>query len=267
MCNTEDIEFACKHHIQHTRSHCRGQIKEGKDTNKPACRKKPSLYTNLATKCGSCTRAEAEQTLRRTLTKTKNNHAQPSEKEKEDLESLLEAGLAKIATQIPTINWRAPAPETYTRKPSEKRVLTVRKHSILRNEFTPEEACGPEAWEDNVVQPVYETVATGWDFQWTAETKSLADELEEDAEWKREEMEGDEDEGFGDEDEGADEDGDEADADAREEENDVSSPDETQEASEADVREGSVKVRYRFRKTTPGCKAQARHWEMVGVWV
>lgn len=56
----------------------------------------------------------------------------------------------------------------------------------------------------------------------------------------------------------------EAEGEAEEESNDksLSEPQETIEAEEAS--EGSVKVCYRFRKTTRGCKV--RHWELVEIW-
>lgn len=278
MCRITDYQYTCKHHIQHTWSSCRGQIKASKDSNSktPACQKLPSLYAKLATKCGSCSRAEAEQNLRRTLTMSKPNDQSP-----EDFESVISERLAKMATQIPTMNWRPLPSPVYSRKPSQKRLHTLRKNSLLRSEFKPEDACGPEAWEDNVVLPVYEAVEEGWNYLWTAETKSLADELAEDAERKRREMkereidgedldgedldidgaeediEADE-EDVGIEDEGEDE--------AEKEENDINSTNEPPEIIDAEFSESSASVYYRFRKTTRGCKAQVRHWELVEVW-
>ena len=124
--------------------------------------------------------------------------------------------------------------------------------------------------------PVYETVNVGWDFSWTAETKSLADELAEDEERRKADMkDGEEDEGGegededegdaegDDEDSGGDRDGEDE---AEEESNHISSS-EPQDTIEAEVSESSVKVCYRFRKTTRGAKAHPRHWELVEVWV
>ena len=269
MCRITDYQYTCKHHIQHTWSTCRGQIKADKDSNSnaPACQKLPSLYTKLATKCGSCSRAEAEQTLCRTLTK-------PNDQSIEAFKSLLSESLAKIATQIPTTNWRPLPSPVYSRKPSQKRVHTLRKNSLLRNEFKPEEVGGPEAWEDNVVLPVYEAVEDGWNYPWTAETKSLADELKEDEERRKKDMKDDgreEDLGGEDEcDDQAEEDmeggEDEAEHEVEKEENDISSPNEPPETIESETSEDSVKVYYRFRKTTRGCKAQVRQWELVEVW-
>ena len=263
-----------------------GRIKETKDSNFLACKKRPSLYAFFATKCGSCTRTEAEQNIRRALTET---NTQPTE----EIEPILSEKLAKLATQIPTTNWRPLPSPSYNRKPSQKRIHGLRKTSLLRNEFKLEDACGPEAWEDNVVLPVYEAVEDGWNFTWTAETKSLAEELEEDAERKKAKMKGDDwEQDLGDDDDDdveaegdmdCDEEalGSEAEAeggiegdeevlgggDEAEEESNDKSPSETQETIEAEeASEGSVKVCYRFRKTTRGCKARARHWELVEVW-
>jgi hypothetical protein len=271
MCRITDFQYTCKHHIQHIWSACRGQIKVDKDSNTPACQKLPSLYAKYATKCGSCTRADAEQKLRRDLTKTK-----PNDQSIEEFESILSEQLAKLATQIPTTNWRPLPSPVYTRKPSQKRVRTLRKNSLLRNEFKPEDACGPEAWEDSVVLPVYEAVEGGWNYAWTAGTKSLADEIAEDVERKKQEMKGGEDEDDeeaegdmeGEDDEGGEQDfGGEEDEVANQESASSSPPSETLETTEVGVNESSVKVRYRFRKTTRGCKAQVRHWELVEVWV
>lgn len=196
----------------------------------------------------------------------------------EDLDTILKERFARIAKQIPTTNWRPLPSPVYSRKPSQKRARTPRKNSLLRNEFKPEDACGPEAWEDSVVLPVYEAVDNGWDFPWTAETKSLAEELAEDDERKKQDMkdrgesldgEGDGDgeaegnaeddeEDFGGEDDCEDE--------AAVEESAFTSSGELPEPIEAEVNESSVKVRYRFRKTTRGCKAQVRRWELVEVW-
>lgn len=222
--------------------------------------------------------------MRRALSETNNQST-------EGLESILSETLAKLANQIPTTNWRPLPSPAYTRKPSQKRVHTVRKTSLLRNEFKPEDACGPEAWEDNLVPVVYEAVEDGWNYPWTAETKSLAEELAEDAERKKAKMRGDDweaDLGGDDEDddEGAERDmegdgedlGGETEGDGEdlsgetegqgeaEEESNDKSPSGPQETIEAEASEISVKVRYRFRKTTPGCKARVRHWELVEIW-
>jgi hypothetical protein len=167
----------------------------------------------------------------------------------------------------------------YGRKPSQKRVHKRRKNSLLRNEFKPEDTCEPEPWEDKVVPMVYEAVEDGWNFPWTAETKSLADELAEDEERKKQEF-GDEDEGFGDE--GEDDGETEEDLDGGEEalggENEGEGKEEKEESAsgspseppgtiEAEVNGSSVKVCYRFRNTKRGCKGQMRQWEMVEIWV
>jgi len=276
MCRITDYQYTCKHHIQHTWSTCRGQIKADKDSNSnaPACQKLPSLYTKLATKCGSCCRAEAEQTLRRTLIK-------PNDQSPEAFELILQGRLSETNKQIPTTNWRLLPSPVYSRKPSQKRTHTLRKNSLLRNEFKPEEVGGPEAWEDNVVLPVYEAVEDGWNYPWTAETKSLADELKEDEERRKKEMKDDgreEDLGGDDDDDEAEEDvedveedsggddGSGAEDEAEREENDIIPPSEPPETIEADVKESSASVYYRFRKTTRGCKAQVRQWELVEVW-
>lgn len=291
MCRITDYEHTCKDHIQHVWSACRGQIKEDKDSKTPACRKRPSVHIKLATKCGSCTRTEAEQEIRRALSE---NNKQSTE----DFEATLKERFAKLTKQIPTTNWRPLPSPVYTRKPSQKRVRTPRKNSLLRNEVKSEDVRGPEAWEDNLVLPVYEAVEHGWDYPWTAESKSLADELAEDEERRQADMEDGEEDEDG-EDEDVDDDVDDAEGDdecdgesaAGEDEaegdetkcggdnegeveaedenasNSPNSPSEPQETTEAEVNEGSVKVRYRFRKTTRGCKTKARHWELVEVWV
>ena len=273
MCNITEYEHTCTHPIQHVRSACRGQIKIDKDSKTPACKKPPSLYIKLATKCGSCTRTEAEQNIRRALSEI-------NEQTTEHLESTLEDQLADLAKQIPTTNWRTLPSPVYSRKPSQKRVRTPRKNSLLRDEVKPEDACGPEPWEDNVVLPVYEAVEDGWNDPWTTETKSLAEELAEDEERRKAEMK-DEDEGEDDEDDDDDDDDDEVEegndedlggdneGEVEAEEAVFSSPSESPAAieAEAEVSEGSLKVRYRFRKTTHGCTAKARHWELVEVWV
>ena len=196
----------------------------------------------------------------------------------EDLESTLKDRLAEIAKQIPTTNWRPLPSPVYSRKPSQKRARTPRKNSLLRHEFKPEDACGPEAWEDNVVLPVYEAVVDGWDFPWTAETKSLAEELAEDEERRKKDMNErgesldgeDHDDGEAEGDVEEDEEGFGGEVDCEDElaveEKAFSSPSEPPETIEAEVSESSVKVRYRFRKTTRGCKAQVRRWELVEVW-
>ena len=273
MCRITDYEHTCKDRIQHVWSACRGQIKEDKDSKTPACRKRPSLYIKLATKCGSCTRTEAEQEIRRAL--SENN-----EQSTEDFEATLKERFAELTKRIPTANWRPLPSPVYTRKPSQKRVRTPRKNSLLRNEVKPEDVRGPEAWEDNLVLPVYEAVENDWNYPWTAETKSLADELAEDEERRQADMKDGEEDDDGEDDDGEnDDDVDDAEGDEEnsggedegedevEEENTSSSPSEPQETTEAEVNEGSVKVRYRFRKTTRGCKTKVRHWELVEVWV
>ena len=275
MCRITDFEYTCEHHIQHVWSACRGKVKVTKDSNTPACRKLPSIYARLATKCGSCNRADAEKKLRRDLTETTKQSTA------EEFETILSEQVKILATQIPTTNWCPLPSPVYTRKPSQKRMRTPRKTSLLRNEFRPGDVCLPKAWEDNVVSQVYEAVVDGWNFPWTAETKSLADELAEDAERRKEEI-GDEEGGFGDENEddgeveenveGEDDEGgeqefggeDEGEGKGEKEESAFGGP---PEAIEEEVNGGSVKVRYRFRKTTRGCNTQVRHWEMVEVWV
>jgi hypothetical protein len=275
MCRITDFKYTCDHHIQHVWSACRGQKKVDKDSNKPACQKIPSIYAKLATKCGSCNRADAEQKLRRDLTETR-----PKEQSTEEFESILSEQFLKLTTQIPTTNnWRPLPSPMYGRKPSQKRVHKRRKNSLLRNEFKPEDTCEPEPWEDKVVPMVYEAVEDGWNFPWTAETKSLADELAEDEERKKQEF-GDEDEGFGDE--GEDDGETEEDLDGGEEalggENEGEGKEEKEESAsgspseppgtiEAEVNGSSVKVCYRFRNTKRGCKGQMRQWEMVEIWV
>jgi hypothetical protein len=139
----------------------------------------------------------------------------------------------------------------------------------LREQVKPEDACGPEAWEDNVVLPVYEAVANGWNFEWTSETKSLAEELAEDLKAAKyasgeEEDEVDENDDLWEADDEAEID-DETDGDDKEEEKSTnSSPSEPLETIGADLGgEQRALVQYRFRKTTPGRKTKRRIWEIV----
>jgi hypothetical protein len=275
MCRITEYRYTCTHHIVHVWSACRGQVKATKPSKTPACQKTPRLCIRLATKCGSCLRSEAERKLRRTLTWTTDH--QPTE----IIESILQERLNEIATQIPTTNWCPLPSPVYGRKPSQKRLLTPRKHSLLREQVKPEDACGPEAWEDNVVLPVYEAVANGWNFEWTSETKSLAEELAEDLEAAKyasgeEEDEVDENNDLWEADEEAEgDDGaeiddeveidDEADGDDKEEEKSTnSSPSEPLDPIGADLGgEQRALIQYRFRKTTPGRKTERRIWEIV----
>jgi hypothetical protein len=252
MCRITNYRYTCTHHIEHIWSSCRGQVKATKTSNTPACQKCPSIYLSLATKCGSCVRAEAEQSLRRDLHGTNVNN-NPTESTETALEEL-EERLTEINARIPTANWRPLPSPVYSRKPSQKRLHTIRKHSLLRDEFKPEEACGPEAWEDNVVLPVYEAVDDGWNFEWTSETKSLAEELAEDQESARE-MSGVE--------EGEVDENDDLREDDEVEESDDSPPSEPQATTEADLSAKNALVQYRFRRTTPGRKAERRIWEVV----
>jgi len=279
MCNITDYQYTCKHHIQHVWSACRGQIKATKDSNTPACQKSPSLYVNYLTICGSCARAEAEQKLRRDLKESDHDST-------ESFESAIQGRLAEIATRIPTTNWRQLPSPVYGRKPSQKRLHTLRKHSLLRVEVKSEDMGGPEAWEDNVVLATYEAVSDGWDFEWTSETKSLAEELAEDQELakarakgkKDEEAENDvEMEGDAEAEEDAEAEDDDEIAESEDstpsashdvievDGSDDNFPSEPPEATKTDVDENIVLVRYRFRRTTPGRKTEKRIWETVAL--
>lgn len=232
MCKISVYQYTCKHHIQHIWSACRGQVKVAKDSNTPACQKSPSLYVKATHKCGSCSRAEAEQNIRRELEIAGTSA---------ESQAILEQQLVDMTKQIPSTNWRLLPSPTYTRKPSQKRLQSQRRHSLLREEVLADDACGPEAWEDNVVLPVYETVEDGWNnWEWTSETKSLEDEIAEDAAERGDEEKDDE------EDE---EDGD-GDGDGK-----------------APAKD-DCGVRYWFRQhksITPGEKVGFRNWELVVV--
>lgn len=221
MCRITGYRYTCDHQIEHVWSACRGQIKATKDSNTPACLKSPSLYIRIATKCGSCSRADAEAAIHR-------NHLNATSQTSES-DEILKQQLSAI--KIPTTNWCPPPSPVYSRKPSQKRLQHRRSHSLLREEVKAEDTCGPEAWEDNVVLAVYQPVADGWNWEWTAETKSLADEIAEDAV-----------------------------EDAAEECDDMALG--GQDASiESGACEMSVPVQYRYRRSTPGRKV----WEMVPV--
>ena len=112
----------------------------------------------------------------------------------------LDERLAEAISNIPTTNWRAPAPPVYGRRPSGSRFVTRRRGSLLSQEVKAEDIGGPEAWESKVVPdsgdfvPVYETVCGGgWDSEWSSETKSLAEEIAEDSAERGTEVEDDQD--------------------------------------------------------------------------
>jgi hypothetical protein len=172
MCKITRFEYTCHHPIKHVWSACRGQKKVTRDSNISACMKYASMYVNIPTKCGSCIRTEAEESIRRELNITDDLVAATDE--------VFQQRLAEICRRIPTTNWRTLASPVYSRKPSQKRLETPRRHSLLSREVKPEDACGPDIWEGNVVSPAYEAMADGWDFEWTSDTESLADELAED---------------------------------------------------------------------------------------
>jgi hypothetical protein len=113
--------------------------------------------------------------------------------------------------------------------------------------------CGPEAWEDNVVLPVYEAVDYGWDYEVTPDTKSLADEIAEDKAERSEEEKDEPDE----------EERDEAD----EEERDEADGEEKVKSDGKDDK-GPCGIRYRFRQhkiCLSGRKVGVQSWELVEV--
>lgn len=180
MCKITIIQYSCRHRIKHTWSACRGQVKTSKDSNTPACLKTPILVQYNSSKCGSCTRAEVEQAIRSELNISDDQAPSTAQ------QAILQERIVELHTQIPTSNWRSLPSPSYGRKPRQRRSRSPRRGSLLRDEVKPEDACGPAAWESNVVpaaegeMPVYEAVSSGWDYEWTSETKSLADELAED---------------------------------------------------------------------------------------
>ena len=180
MCKITITLYTCNHDIKHIWSHCRGQIKEGPDTDMPACHQKGyNLRVRDSHKCGECTRADAMGQIRRTLGITALTEADQIELDKRFA--------AEVFRNIPSTNWNVPAPVVYGRKPSQSRSVSRRKGSLLRYEVNAEDVSGPEAWESNIVPdsgdfvPVYAEVSSGWDVEWPVETKSLAEELAEDA--------------------------------------------------------------------------------------
>jgi len=178
MCKITKTVYTCGHGMKHTWSHCRGQIKEGLDSDVPACKETYELHVRNSHRCGSCTRADVEVEIRLDMGVTCLTEAQQTEFDNQ---------LVEVFRNIPTSNWRAPAPPVYGRKPSQSRSITRRKGSLLRQEVKAEDVGGPEAWESNIVPAsedfvsVYETVCSGWDVEWPSETKSLTEELAEDA--------------------------------------------------------------------------------------
>ena len=180
MCKITITLYTCNHDIKHIWSHCRGQIKEGPNTDVPACHQKGyNLRVRDSHKCGECTRADAMGQIRRTLGITALAEADQTELDKRFA--------AEVFRTIPSTNWNVPAPVVYGRKPSQSRSVSRRKGSLLRYEVKAEDVSGPEAWESNIVPDsgdfvtVYAEVSSGWDVEWPVETKSLAEELAEDA--------------------------------------------------------------------------------------
>ena len=186
--------YTCRHRIEHTWSSCRGQKKVALDSIQPACRKPPTLSTHASHKCGPCSRADAEEDVYHKMGFTREQDLT----EAQQME--LDERLAEAISNIPTTNWRAPAPPVYGRRPSGSRSVTRRRGSLLSQEVKAEDIGGPEAWESKVVPdsgdfvPVYETVCGGgWDSEWSSETKSLAEEIAEDSAERCTEVEDDQD--------------------------------------------------------------------------
>jgi hypothetical protein len=260
MCKISVYEYTCKHRIQHVWSACRGQVKVAKDSNHPACQKSPSLYVKTTNLCGSCSRAEAEQNIRRELD-IANNSAETQE--------TLERRIADVVNRIPTSNWRPVPSPVYNHRPSQKRLQSRRKHSLLREEVKAEDMCGPEAWEDNVVLPVYEAVDYGWDYEVTPDTKSLADEIAEDKAERSEEEKDEPDEeerDEADEEERCEADGEERDEADREEK--VEADGEEKVKADGKDDRGPCGIRYRFRQhkiCLSGRKVGVQSWELVEV--
>jgi hypothetical protein len=249
MCKITAFEYTCEHRIKHVWSACRGQVKVAKDSDHPACQKSPSLYVKTTNICGSCSRAQAEQTLRRELDIASQSA---------DIQASLEQRISDHIKRIPTSNWRPLPSPVYNRKPSQKRLQSRRRHSLLREEVKPEDACGPETWEGNIVLPVYEAVDDGWNYEVTPDTKSLADEIAEDSRERGQEEKDEQD----------DEDDDEA-IEEEADEGDKPQADEG-EKPQADVEDdgGPCGIRYRFRqhrKCASGRKTEVWNWELVEV--
>jgi hypothetical protein len=255
MCKITAFEYTCEHRIKHVWSACRGQVKVAKDSNHSACQKSPSLYVKTTNLCGSCSRAEAEQDLRRELDIASQSA---------DIQASLEQRISDHINRIPTSNWRPVPSPVYNRKPSQKRLQSRRRHSLLREEVKPEDACGPETWEGNIVSLVYEAVDDGWNYEVTPDTKSLADEITEDRVERGEEEENEQDDEEDDE-------ADEEDGEADEEEIDEGQTPQADEGEpKADVEDdgGPCGIRYRFRqhrKCASGRKTEVWNWELVEV--
>jgi hypothetical protein len=194
MCKITVMLYTCRHRIEHTWSSCRGQKKVALDSIKPACRKPPTLSTHASHKCGPCSRADAEEDVYHKMGFTREQDLTEAQ------QTELDERLAEAISNIPTTNWRAPAPPVYGRRPSGSRSATRRSGSLLSQEVKAEDIGGPEAWESKVVPdsgdfvPVYETVCGGgWDSEWPSETKSLAEEIAEDSAERGTEVEDDQD--------------------------------------------------------------------------
>jgi hypothetical protein len=251
MCKISVYEYTCKHRIQHVWSACRGQVKVARDSDRPACQKSPSLYVKTTNQCGSCLRAEAEQNIR---------HEQDIANASAETQATLEKRISDILNRIPTSNWRPVPSPVYSRRPSQKRSQSRRRHSLLREEVKAEDMCGP-AWEDNVVPSVYEAVDDGWDYEVTPETKSLADEIAEDRAER-----GVEDKDEPDEEETDDADGEEdVEADGKERD-EADGEEKVESVGKDDGGPCGIRYRYRQHKTcASGRKVGVRNWEMVEI--
>lgn len=191
MCKIYRTYHTCGHRIEHTWSACRGMIKNP-DSSVPACLKYASFSTHASHKCGNCYRKDEEDKVYHELGFTRDQELA------DDQQATLNERLTEATHNIPTTNWRPVPPPVYGRRPSGSRSVTLRKSSLLSRVVKPEDVVGPDAWESVPVSdgpvPVYQTVWGGWDFVWTPETKSLVEEITEDAAKRGEEVQSDQDE-------------------------------------------------------------------------
>lgn len=172
MCKITVYEYACKHHIQHVWSACRGLVKVTRNSDTPACQKSPSLYIHVSNKCGSCTREASEKSIRDELSRDPSS----------DTSEILNQRLA--AVKIPSSNWKAPQPPVFRRRPSQKRLRT-RTTSLLRWQVEADSVVTAE-------EPIFGPVSDTWNtWESTPDIKSLAEEVAEDKEARGEGVDGD----------------------------------------------------------------------------
>lgn len=179
MCNIIKIRYAiCKHSIHHTWSACRGHAK-WPGTKYAACVKSSSICLYISGECGQCVKDRHQRAIMRELKLSRV----PTAEEYDEVDRLM----IPIKKRFPTNNvWFAPLPPNYGRY-GAKRSKTKRTKSLLSQEWNIDEIELPPAWESIIVgssdgpTTVYETDSSEWDWEQTPGTKSLSEEIAENA--------------------------------------------------------------------------------------